>query len=94
MVVLVVKFEVKEGKKEEFLNVMDALVTGTRKEPGNIQYDLNSDVENSNKFVLFEKFEDQAALDFHNQAEHFVTYAPKLGDLCENISVDRCTPVN
>jgi len=89
MVVLVVKFDVKVGKKEEFLSVMKPLIEGSVNEDGCLQYELFIEDELPNSFVLFEKWKDQNALDFHNSTDHFVTYAPKLGELCEKISMNR-----
>jgi len=92
MIVLVVNFQVKEGQKEAFLEVMNPLMAGSQGEPGCIEYNLFAKEDDANAFVLIEKFEDQAALDFHNEAEHFKQYAPKLGDFCDNISAGRFGP--
>ena len=93
MIVLVVNFQVKEGMKEAFSGVLAPLIEGSQKEEGCIEYDLYKDDQKENVFTLLEKWKDQAALDFHNETAHFKTYAPKLGELCENISMSRLIPV-
>ena len=93
MIVLVVNFKIKEGQKAAFLEVMNPLMAGSQSEPGCIEYNLFGDTEDANALVLIEKFQDQAALDFHNEAEHFKQYAPKLGDFCDSVSVGRFSPV-
>jgi len=89
MIVLVVNFEVKEGKKKEFLDVMDLLIDGSQKEEGCIMYEMYEDVENLNAFVLLEKWLDQAALDFHNTTDHFVAGFPKIQELCDKIALGK-----
>ena len=88
MVVLVVNFDVKPEKRAEFLEVMDVLVPASVAEAGCVQYELFNDIKDINEFVLFEKWQDQAALDFHNKTEHFATCGGKLGDLCASIEVN------
>jgi len=94
MIVLVVNFTVKDGKIEEFLTTMTPLIAGSQAEAGCIEYNLCAKDEEPNAFVLLEKFQDQAALDFHNESAHFKQYASKLGDLCDNITAGRFAPVN
>ena len=93
MIVLVVNFKVKEGQKDAFMEVMKPLMLGSQSEPGCIEYNLFASDDDANALVLIEKFQDQAALDFHNEAGHFKQYAPKLGDFCDNISAGRFAPV-
>jgi len=93
MILLVVNFKVKDGKSEEFLATIKPLITGSQAEAGCIEYNLFADDEKANTYMLFEKWVDQDALDFHNNTEHFLTHGPKLGDLCDEIILTRAVPV-
>ncbi|MCL2559221.1 MAG: antibiotic biosynthesis monooxygenase [Turicibacter sp.] len=93
MIVLVVNFEVKEGKKEEFLALIKPLIEGSQNEAGNIEYDLYVNTEKANGYILLEKWQDQAALDFHNTTEHYKVHGAKLGVVCEEIVINRFAPV-
>ena len=88
MVILVVNFDVTPEKRAEFLGVMDTLVPASVAEAGCIQYELFNDANDINKFVLFEKWQDQAALDFHNATDHLETCGGKLGELCTSIQIN------
>ena len=83
MIKIVAKMTVKEGCAEEFKAAAKALVEQSAAEAGNVFYTLNVSAEDPNKFAIIECWKDQAAIDFHNQTEHFTTILPKLGALCE-----------
>lgn len=62
---------VKPEYKEDVLKAIKTVVDATRKEPGNIFYDVFEDVRNPLKFVFIETWKSQAAIDSHNKAAHF-----------------------
>lgn len=93
MVALVVKFDVKPERRADFLAVMDVLVPASQNETGCIQYELFNDVKDINEFVLFEKWQDQPALDFHNQTKHFEECGPQLGDICADVTIETYGPI-
>ena len=62
---------VKAEHRAELLDVFTALVGESRKEGGNLRYDLHQDLQNPNRFVFFENWKSQAAIDAHNASEHF-----------------------
>jgi len=93
MIVLVVNFKIKEGKRAEFLEAIAPLVEGSQNEPGCIEYDLFADTEDANAFVLLEKWPDQAALDFHNTTDHYRNCGPKVREFCEDVTLHRFVPV-
>jgi quinol monooxygenase YgiN len=44
---------------------------GSRAEAGCITFDVSRSIEDENAFVLYEEWDDQAALDVHYATEHF-----------------------
>jgi len=92
MIVIVVNFQVKEGKKEAFMEVVGRLIAGSQKEEGNIEYDLFADMEKPNAFVLLEKWQDQAALDFHVTTDHYTSNVKDAGTLCDEVIINRFVP--
>ncbi|MDZ7889932.1 MAG: putative quinol monooxygenase [Pseudomonas sp.] len=70
---LLVHIEVMQGKASEQIEVYKRLKPLVLAEPGCIQYQLLSDEENENKFILIEKWASQAALDAHDITEHMLT---------------------
>ena len=62
---------VKPEYKDDVLKAIKTVVDATRKESGNIFYDVFEDVGNPLKFVFIETWKSQAAIDSHNKAAHF-----------------------
>ena len=62
---------VKPEYKDDVLKAIKTVVDATRKEPGNIFYDVFEDVGNPLKFVFIETWKSQAAIDSHNKSTHF-----------------------
>ncbi|RUO95330.1 hypothetical protein BC936DRAFT_144433 [Jimgerdemannia flammicorona] len=50
------------------------MATHTRKEPGNIHYEINRSVEDPNKFFLYEVYVDDDALKAHSESDYFKKY--------------------
>ena len=92
MIVLVVNFKIKEGKKEAFLDVIGRVIAGSQKEEGNIEYDLFADMEQPNEFVLLEKWKDQAALDFHKTTDHYTGNIKEVAALCDEVIIKSFAP--
>ena len=61
MILIVVKFPVKPGLADEFIEAVGPFTSATRAEPG---------VEDPNEFVLVEAFNDDAA-EAHVTSDHF-----------------------
>src|ERR1700689_2222082 len=65
------------GHEKELGSELRAVFAPGRKEPGVLVYDLHVDPEHPGKFMFYEKFASQAALDLHLEApylEHFRSY--------------------
>jgi quinol monooxygenase YgiN len=66
--------EAVPGREEDLARELTALLVPTRKEPGCLTYELHRDPEDPVKFMFFEKFKSQAALDEHVNAPHFKNF--------------------
>ncbi|MEN7549939.1 putative quinol monooxygenase [Rapidithrix thailandica] len=65
MVDLVVVFKVKEGKQAKFIRQFRKSVQHSRPETGNIAFHIHSVKDDAVTFVLYERWQNQEALDFH-----------------------------
>jgi len=68
---IVATITVKSEYKDEVLKAIKTVVDATRKETGNIFYDVFEDVNNPLKFFFIETWKSQAAIDSHNKSAHF-----------------------
>ena len=74
VVVLNVFFEAVSGHEDELEGQLGKLVGPTRRETGCLIYELNRDPERPGRFMFFEKFRDQAALDEHIASPYFQAF--------------------
>jgi quinol monooxygenase YgiN len=73
-IILNVHMEAVAGREKDLENQLRALVAPTRSEPGCLAYELHRDPECPGKFMFFEKFRSQAALDEHVASGHFKNF--------------------
>lgn len=71
MLVQLVRIEVRPGTRETFLKAFAINCEGTRREPGNLKFDVLCDPEDENRFSVYEIFRDEAALEAHRQTPHY-----------------------
>ena len=66
-----VVLEIENARVPAFLEAMKIDIAGSRKEEGCLRFDMLRDRSQPNKFVLYEAYKDEAALEFHNGTAHF-----------------------
>jgi len=81
MFVQLVHIRIKPGKVAEFLKVFRENFDGTRQESGNYRFDVLQDSEDENHFVIYEAFENEAAVDAHRLTPHYKATVEGLADL-------------
>lgn len=75
-IAVVVFVEIDEERVEEFLSVMHQDAVGSRgSEPGCIRFDLLRDPEKANKFVFYECYSDDKAVQHHRTTAHYKAWA-------------------
>jgi (4S)-4-hydroxy-5-phosphonooxypentane-2,3-dione isomerase len=87
MVVLAVTWMAKVGHEAEVANIFATLTEASRKEPGCAMYQVHRHKTDPRRFFIYEQYKDDAALEAHRNAPHFLQYArkdlPKLADRTE-----------
>lgn len=68
-------------KKEEALAVFSELIAETRKEKGNISYNLHELIDDPNVVAMIEVWESMEDLEAHLKSEHFNRLIPKIGPM-------------
>ncbi|WP_298840349.1 putative quinol monooxygenase [Clostridium sp.] len=81
MITIVAKNTIKQGKTEEFKNLAEKLINESRKEKGNVSYNLYQDSKDGNVFTFIEEWENEEIIKSHNGSKHFTSIVPKFGDL-------------
>jgi quinol monooxygenase YgiN len=72
---LTVQLEVRPENREEFLAAITTNAEASvRDEPGCHRFDVSAVEGDSNRFVLYELYDDAAAFEAHKQAPHFAAW--------------------
>ena len=88
MIKIVAKKLVKEGKVQEFKEIVGELVEKSLAEEGNVFYSINVSTKNPRMLAFIECWRDHEALDIHNATEHFQRIVPAINELCEESSAE------
>jgi (4S)-4-hydroxy-5-phosphonooxypentane-2,3-dione isomerase len=87
MVVLAVTWMAKAGREGEVTAIFLKLTEESRKEPGCSVYQAHRHKTEPRRFFIYEQYNDDAALEAHRNAPHFLQYArkdlPKIADRVE-----------
>ena len=74
---------ITQQKQQLFLSIVKQLVEESRKEKGCISYTLHQNTEKPLHFCIMEQWEDENAIQQHNQTNHFKTLVPQMKDCRE-----------
>jgi len=72
---LIVNFSVTKANIEEAKRLIAQLEEHTRQEPGCLQYIGHQSTDDPCRFVFYELYRDQAALDAHRATPHYAQFA-------------------
>lgn len=65
------KWEVQEGKLDAVLTILKEAAQKSSEERGNLFYKVHQSQTDKNTLILFEGYEDQSAIEFHRNSEHY-----------------------
>ncbi|HEX3247438.1 MAG TPA: putative quinol monooxygenase [Chloroflexota bacterium] len=82
MLTLMVKLSVKPEKVDEFLPLLEANGrAAVRDEPGCYRFDISRGKDNPSDIYLYEVYADEAALDAHRDAPHYIKWRDAVKDM-------------
>ena len=85
---LIATHTAKEGKREALLSALKQNVMGSRKEPGNITFEVFEDTATPGKFYLIEDWRSMEAIEAHREAPHFKKYMEQSAEfLAERVAL-------
>ena len=89
MIYVVATLTIKPETRAEFIAAATACIEGTRKEPGNIAYDLHESVTDPAKMVFVEQWENAEALVPHRGMRAHEDLWPRRGKVHVGAAEDR-----
>ena len=79
--VLGILIKIKEGKEAQFEEDFSKAIKLTRKEKGCLRYDLNKNPQQTGHYVIYERWQNLAALQAHLKSEYLITLLSQMKDL-------------
>jgi len=79
-----VTFIAKEGCEEKMKELLSAMVVPSKAEKGVIFYEIFQYEGNRRKFMAYESWENEAALDGHKASAHYAVYKSSYEPYCEH----------
>jgi quinol monooxygenase YgiN len=78
---MTVQLQAKEGMQAKLEAAFTKAIKETRKEKGCIAYDLNKDVKDPTRYVVYERWKSLADLDAHLKSPHITALLDELKEL-------------
>ena len=78
MIYLIATLKVEAGMKNKLAELVQPCLEGTRKEAGNISYDLLVNIKDDTSLVFVERWDSMEALDNHFTEPHFLKWREAL----------------
>jgi quinol monooxygenase YgiN len=72
--VVIAQYTVRPGEEEQVASALRNMRAPSRAEPGNLDYQVLRDPQQPGRFVLYERYADEAAFQAHLATEHFATW--------------------
>jgi quinol monooxygenase YgiN len=79
--ILVIRFQAKEGAGPKLEAAFARAVALSRREKGCLAYDLSRDAQEPTRYVIYERWQDVAALEAHQNAAHIAALRLEISDL-------------
>ena len=76
--ILTVSFRARTGHAEEVAALLGELAVASRSEAGCLLYEVGRNEAEPDRFVLLERYADQAAFEAHQQTEHYTRLVPYI----------------
>jgi len=87
MLVFLMKVRTHSDKREEFLQTIRLLGGGVENEDSRLSYEWYQAIDNSNSFILFERWANDHAMKSHHRAEQFRVLLGAVRTLGELVDV-------
>ena len=74
MLIVAGQFRTAPGTRQDFIDAVRPMVAATLEEPGCREYAFTPDPDDDDRLMLFELWDDQAALDAHFASDHMAQW--------------------
>nr|WP_263314691.1 putative quinol monooxygenase [Mammaliicoccus sp. Marseille-Q6498] len=86
MIIINAKFQVKENSIEQYEELINNLLPASQNEQGNVQYEHFKSTTTPNTYLMYEIWENQEAVESHNNSSHFQEFFKAVKPLLDGPS--------
>ena len=90
--VLIAYMEVKAGTEPDFLRSAQRVIEESRKETGNIRYQLHQSVAHPQQFVFYEFFKSDGDLQYHRYSPHVLAFLKQTKPITLKFTLEEYIP--
>lgn len=84
---LIATIVAKEGYENDVLSICVGMIEPSRQDEGCLQYELNKDTSHPGTFIFLEVWENQSAVDKHNETAHMKSFIKNLNNKVDVIDI-------
>lgn len=92
MIFVIASIKTTDEDRPGLIEAARACIEETRKEPGNLSYDLHQSVTDPNSFVFVERWQDREVLEAHFASKHLAVWREIAAPLIVEKSVEIISP--
>lgn len=81
MLAIVAALKVISGKEDELVTAMKKMIEHVKDEDGTVDYVLHESVSEKGKYLFYETYKDQKAIEHHNSTPYMQEFLMKAGPL-------------
>src|SRR6516164_10529349 len=78
MHMIIVRLEVKPDRVDDFLKLVSFNAAESRKEPGNLRFDVIRSIDNPTLYRLYEVYRDEAPMAAHQATPHYAKWRAEI----------------
>jgi (4S)-4-hydroxy-5-phosphonooxypentane-2,3-dione isomerase len=78
MHMIMVRLDVKPESLDDFIKLVTFNASQSRKEPGNLRFDVVRSIESPTRFALYEVYRDEAAVLAHQATSHYARWRAEI----------------
>src|SRR2546430_16020477 len=81
MHMIMVRLEVKPERLDDFMSLVTFNASHSRKEPGNLRFDVVRAIDAPTRFALYEVYRDEASVQTHQATAHYARWRAEIETL-------------
>lgn len=79
--IVVARILVKEGKEQDYIDLVEPIIEQSKNEPGTLDYAYYRNINNPSEFLAYEEYAGEEGFEEHCKGEPFLNFKDKVDTL-------------